>query len=121
MSRVAVVFGGRSEEHEVSCVSAASVLAAIPRDRHEPIPVGIDKAGAWMLLDAPPRRDPGADRLPEIEPGSGEAVTLDTSGGRALLRSSGERIKIDVVFPVLHGPWGEDGTIQGMLELSGVP
>jgi len=121
VTRVAVVFGGRSEEHEVSCVSAASVIGAIDRERYEVIPVGIDKEGRWMLLHGPPPRDPGADRLPAIEPGAGEPVTLAGAGECALVRSSGERIPIDVVFPVLHGPYGEDGTIQGLLEFAGIP
>lgn len=121
MIRVAVVFGGRSEEHEVSCVSAASVLGAIDRERYEALPVGIDKEGRWMLLDGPPSRDPDADELPAIEPGSGEAVTLAPAGQRALVSAAGERIAIDVVFPVLHGPYGEDGTIQGLLEFADVP
>lgn len=120
MTRVAVVFGGRSEEHEVSCVSAASVIAAMP-GAYEVVPVGIDKDGAWMLPDGPPPRDPGADRLPAVEPGSGEAVALDTGETPGLIAGGGDRIPIDVVFPVLHGPWGEDGTIQGMLEMAGIP
>lgn len=121
MIRVAVVFGGRSEEHEVSCVSAASVIGAIDRERYEVVPVGIDKAGRWMLLEGPPARDPDADRLPAIDPGSGEPVTLAGAGGSALVRSSGEEVPIDVVFPVLHGPYGEDGTIQGLLEFADIP
>jgi D-alanine-D-alanine ligase len=118
--RVAVVFGGRSEEHEVSCVSAGSVLDAMPRDRYEPVPVGVTKDGAWWLLPGAPPMEPGVDRLPGVDPSAGESVALDTSAG-ALVRTTGERISVDVVFPVLHGPFGEDGTIQGMLEFAGIP
>lgn len=120
MLRVAVVFGGRSEEHEVSCVSAGSVLEAMPRDRYEPVPVGITKDGVWWLLPGAPAMEPGADRLPGVDPSAGESVSLDTSAG-ALVRAAGEPIPVDVVFPVLHGPFGEDGTIQGMLEFAGIP
>ncbi|HEX6262778.1 MAG TPA: D-alanine--D-alanine ligase family protein [Actinomycetota bacterium] len=121
MIRVAVVFGGRSAEHEVSCVSAASVIGAIDRQRYEVVPIGIDKDGRWMLVDGPPARDPKADRLPAIEPGMWEPVTLAGAGQPALVRSGGDRIPVDVVFPVLHGPYGEDGTIQGLLEFAGIP
>ncbi|HEX9824083.1 MAG TPA: D-alanine--D-alanine ligase family protein [Actinomycetota bacterium] len=120
--RVAVVFGGRSAEHEVSCVSAASVLAAIDPGRYEVIPVGIDKQGGWHILPGPPALEPGATRLPAVDPRAGDAVALAReAGSRELVREDGRREAIDVVFPVLHGPFGEDGTIQGLLELAGLP
>lgn len=120
--RVAVLFGGRSEEHEVSVVSAASVIEAIPRDRYEVVPIGIDKAGRWHLLPGPPRLEAGAAALPVVEPGAGEAVALAReAGARTLVRDGGAAEPIDVVFPLLHGPFGEDGTIQGLLELAGLP
>jgi D-alanine-D-alanine ligase len=118
MLRVAVLLGGRSEEHEVSCVSAGSVLDAVPRDRYEPLAVGIDKDGGWWLLPDAPRMRPGADRLPRVDPAAGESVVL---AGGGLVKATGERLPVDVVFPVLHGPYGEDGTIQGMLEFMGLP
>ncbi|HYH27943.1 MAG TPA: D-alanine--D-alanine ligase family protein [Actinomycetota bacterium] len=118
--RVAVIFGGRSAEHEVSNVSARSVLDALDPDRYEAVPIGIDKDGHWHLVDGPPALDPGATSLPAVDPSAGTPVELDRGGSRAIV-SGGSREQIDVVFPVLHGPGGEDGTIQGMLELAGVP
>lgn len=120
--RVAVVFGGRSAEHEVSVVSAGSVIRAMDPDRFEVVPVGIDKEGRWHLLAGPPELTPGAGELPSVRQGSGDAVALAReAGARELVRESGDREPIDVVFPVLHGPLGEDGTIQGLLELAGIP
>ncbi len=121
-TRVAVVFGGRSEEHEVSCLSAASVIEALDPERFEVVAVGIDKGGRWLLLPGPPPAEPGAEALPGIDPAAGEAVALASGrSGPALAPESGPEIPVDVVFPVLHGPYGEDGTIQGLLEFAGVP
>jgi D-alanine-D-alanine ligase len=119
--RVALLFGGRSAEHEVSCLSAASVLAALDPKEYDPIPIGIDKEGRWHLLPGPPG-EPGGTHLPSVPGHSGVAVTLNPEPGSPhLLREDGERETIDVAFPVLHGPFGEDGTIQGLLELAGIP
>jgi D-alanine-D-alanine ligase len=123
--RVAVVFGGRSSEHAISCVTAGSVLAAIDRDRYEVIPVGIAQDGRWVLEPEDQRLTVQAGRLPEVD-GSGTELTLpfapDSRGLVALEpgvvpRTLGD---VHVVMPLLHGPYGEDGTIQGMLELAGV-
>jgi D-alanine-D-alanine ligase len=120
--RIAVLFGCRSAEHEVSCVSAQSVLDALDADRFEAVPIGITKEGTWHLLSGPPQLEPGADRLPAITEGSGSRVELAREGEEAaLVAPDGSRREIDVVFPVLHGPYGEDGTVQGMLELAGIP
>jgi D-alanine-D-alanine ligase len=120
--RVALLFGGRSAEHEVSCLSAASVLAALDPQEYEPIPVGIDKGGGWHLLPGPPTAEGEASHLPSVSGDAGIAVTLGPEPGSGqLLREDGEREAIDAVFPVLHGPFGEDGTIQGLLELAGIP
>jgi D-alanine-D-alanine ligase len=125
--RVAVVFGGRSSEHAISCVTAGSVLRALDPDRYDVVPVGITREGRWVLESADPDRlaiGPGA-QLPEVD-GSNATVALtnDSSSsqlvvhGRATVpRNLGE---VDVVFPLLHGPWGEDGTIQGLFEMAGV-
>ena len=117
--RVAVVFGGRSAEHPISCVSAGAVLAALDPDRYDVVPVGITRAGTWVLPDPGLRLAIVDGELPEVT--GGTAVTL--TGDPALLRldGAGERIGLDVVFPVLHGAYGEDGTIQGLLEMSGIP
>jgi D-alanine-D-alanine ligase len=119
--RVAVVFGGRSAEHEISVVSAGSVLRALDPERYDVLTIGIDKEGRWHRLDAlPAARSPGA--LPAVDDAGGRSVALSRDRGQsALVDDAGGREPIDVVFPLLHGPFGEDGTIQGMLELAGVP
>lgn len=126
--RVAVVFGGRSSEHAISCVSAGSILRNLDPDRYEAVPVGITPDGAWVLSDATPASLAIADgRLPEVSDGSGQALALSTDprrGGELISIGAGAGeilAAVDVVFPVLHGPYGEDGTIQGLLELAGVP
>jgi D-alanine-D-alanine ligase len=120
--RVAVLFGGRSAEHEISCVSARSVIDALDPATTEVVPIGITRAGTWHLLPGPPALPAETGRMPEVTAGSGVAVELATeSGSREMVRSDGTREPIDVVFPVLHGPRGEDGAVQGMLELAGVP
>ncbi len=123
--RVAVVFGGRSTEHGVSCLSAGSVLANLDRDRFEAVPIGITRTGAWVLGS----NDPGALRasgrvLPSVssssEARSADLVVAAPSG--VSTTGPGDLISgVDVVFPVLHGAFGEDGTIQGLLELAAIP
>jgi D-alanine-D-alanine ligase len=124
--RVAVVFGGRSGEHAVSCVSAGSVLAHLDRDRFEVIPVGITERGAWVLGSSDPAALQIHDReLPVVAGGTALALPGDpTRGGLVLLEPGrgGEVFSgVDVVFPLLHGAFGEDGTVQGLLEMAGVP
>ena len=125
--RIAVVFGGRSSEHAVSCATAGSVLQAIDTDRYDVVPVGITQDGRWVLESADPGRlaITDGDKLPEVD-GSRATVALaqQDSGSElvvhepsAVPRTLGE---VDVVFPLLHGPWGEDGTLQGLLEMAGV-
>ncbi len=125
--RVAVVFGGRSSEHEISCVTAGGVLGAIDRDRYEVVPIGITKDGAFVLeRDDPTAFALDAEHLPEVRddgsrirwPESTESTELHVQDADGTLRSLGE---IDVAFPILHGPFGEDGTIQGFFELIGLP
>ena len=126
--RVAVVFGGRSGEHAISCATAAGVLSAIDRDRYEVLPVGITGEGQWVLVED----DPAALELSDDRPpvtitadGLGRGVLTAPLGGGELtvLGPTGPRVlgQVDVVLPLLHGPYGEDGTIQGMLEMMGVP
>src|SRR6202040_3454699 len=111
--RVAVLYGGRSGEHEISLQSAASVINYLDRDRFEIVPVGIDKEGRWHLNDISLLE--GKKSLPVFKDAP--------SGGSALIRlgEGGEARGIDVVFPVMHGPLCEDGTIQGLLELADLP
>jgi D-alanine-D-alanine ligase len=121
--RVLLVFGGRSAEHEVSVVSARSVIEALDSDRYDAVCVGIDKEGGWHLLPGPPALPEGAAaELPAVASEAGSEVALAREpGSRELVTETGERRGFDVVFPVLHGPFGEDGTIQGLLELAGIP
>jgi D-alanine-D-alanine ligase len=115
--RVGVVFGGRSGEHEVSLASAASVIRALDPEKYEVVPIGITKQGRWLV-------GTGAQKmLPEVLE-SGQRVLLPpdpTSAALIPLAPTAERVAIDVVFPVLHGTFGEDGTVQGLLELAGLP
>jgi D-alanine-D-alanine ligase len=127
-TRIAVVFGGRSSEHAISCVSAGSILAALDPDQYEVVPVGITREGRWVLAGGDPSRLSIADRrLPEITAASGSGVMLPadpTVGGLMVLDpadGAGSLAGVDVVFPALHGAYGEDGTIQGMLEMAGIP
>ncbi len=124
-TRVAVVFGGRSAEHAISCVSAGSVLAALDPERYDVVPVGIATDGRWVLADAGQQLSITDGRLPEVTGGTAVSLVGDPAGrGLAVLEAGqtlGALTEVDVVFPVLHGAYGEDGTIQGLLEMSGLP
>lgn len=124
--RVLLLFGGRSGEHPISCATAAGVLRVLDRQRYDVIPVGITRDGHWVLVDDDADMwQITAGRLPEVTRGGGEVVLPLGDGERALRvldrgqfpRELGE---VDVVFPLLHGPFGEDGTVQGLLELADV-
>jgi D-alanine-D-alanine ligase len=115
--RVGVLFGGRSGEHEVSLVSAASVIRGLDPDKYEAVPIGITKDGHWLIGEG------AAKMLPEVLK-TGRRVMLTADPTEAALmpldRGAGAQ-RLDVIFPVLHGTYGEDGTIQGMLDLAGLP
>src|SRR4051794_18293137 len=114
--RVAILFGGCSEEHDVSVKSAMEVAASIDTHKYEPIYIGITKSGVWKLCERPyPAWEGGAGRRAVISP------DRETHG--LLVGADGEcrAVHIDAVFPVLHGTSGEDGAVQGLLELSGIP
>jgi D-alanine-D-alanine ligase len=123
--RVAVIFGGRSSEHSISCISAGSVLRALDRNLYDVVPIGITKSGKWVL------EADNADRLaiqngvfPEVDSANPAVLfTADPSATDLVVQSNVPEVlqQVDVAFPVLHGPWGEDGTIQGLLELAGIP
>jgi D-alanine-D-alanine ligase len=137
--RVAVVFGGQSPEHAISCAGGGAMLAAIDRDRYDVIGVGILPDGRWVLTADEPERlaitggempsvaavaGPGTQLAPWAAPGAGD-VTADVAGAGALTTAEPGAIprelsEVDVVLPILHGPFGEDGTIQGLLELAGI-
>ena len=117
--RVGVLFGGRSGEHEVSLASAASVIRALDPEKYEAVPIGISKDGRWLVGTG------AVKMLPEVLK-SGERVSLPPDPTSAALvplsQGSGHpTVSVDVVFPVLHGTFGEDGTVQGLLELAGLP
>ena len=116
-TRVAVIFGGQSGEHDVSLASARSVMAVLRRKGYTVVPVGITRKGQWLL-----RGDPHA-LLSAGGPGGEQAPQTDAGSGRELVPgATGQAFPaVDVVFPVLHGPHGEDGTVQGLFELAGVP
>ncbi|MFA9431326.1 D-alanine--D-alanine ligase family protein [Egicoccus sp. AB-alg2] len=126
MKRVLLLYGGRSSEHEVSCLSARSVLAAIDRSRYEVVPVGITREGRWTLTDGDIRTAAGRP-LPEVADAGPTVALVGSKDGARLVQveEDGESARVlggvDVAFPVLHGPWGEDGTVQGMLATVGVP
>ena len=121
--RVAVVFGGRSSEHAISCVTAANVLQVIDRDKYDVVPIGISTSGHWVLESGDPERLSITDgKLPEVDV---TAMPVLFGANRELVISEPEQVpstlgQVDVVFPLLHGPWGEDGTIQGLLEMSDI-
>jgi D-alanine-D-alanine ligase len=126
--RVAVVFGGRSNEHAISCVSAGSILRNLDPERFDVVAVGITPDGSWVLTDGDPDALAITNRqLPGVSSESGTELALAADPQRAgqlvSLSPGGAEVlaSVDVVFPVLHGPYGEDGTIQGLLELAGVP
>jgi D-alanine-D-alanine ligase len=125
--RVAVLFGGRSSEHAISCVTAGSVLQAIDTDKYDVVPIGIAQDGHWVLesADGEHLAITGREALPSVD-ASLPTLTLSQEGGNGSLvvHDSGdvprEFGQVDVVFPLLHGPFGEDGTVQGLLELADV-
>ena len=114
-SRVAIICGGKSSEHEISCVSANGILNAIDRNKFEPVLIGITKSGKWLLLPDDSNFSIVNGALPTV-PESGIEVSITSLG----LVAGGKQLAIDVAFPVLHGPYGEDGTIQGLLEIIGL-
>ncbi|WP_432072176.1 D-alanine--D-alanine ligase family protein [Streptomyces wuyuanensis] len=129
--RVAVVFGGRSSEHAISVVTAGAVLRAIDRTKYDVLPIGITADGRWALTADEPDRMAIADRrLPSVadlaeSTEGGVVLSVDPANREVVYSEPGSVPKalgeVDVVFPMLHGPYGEDGTLQGLLELAGIP
>jgi D-alanine-D-alanine ligase len=125
--RVAIVFGGRSSEHAISCVTAGSVLDAIDRTTYDVVPIGIAPDGRWVLESGDTARlqITGPDQLPSVDGERASVALLREAGSTDLVVHEASQPphtlgEVDVVFPLLHGPWGEDGTIQGMFEMAGV-
>jgi D-alanine-D-alanine ligase len=112
---IAIVFGGRSSEHEISCVSAGGVLSALDKNKFEPLLIGITRAGKWVHVpqDFPLHISGGV--LPEV-PADSPEIIADVHG----LKVNNKSLKVDVIFPLLHGPYGEDGTIQGFCEMANI-
>jgi D-alanine-D-alanine ligase len=139
--RVGVLYGGRSGEHEVSLASAASVFANLDRARYEPVPIRIEKDGRWALADKPPTMMVAGDVIEQARveaarpvregrevhlvarPSEETILSIDRSrsNDQDLPAAVITGLKLDVIFPMLHGPYGEDGTIQGLLELANIP
>ncbi|MDR1057966.1 MAG: D-alanine--D-alanine ligase, partial [Treponema sp.] len=125
--KVGILFGGKSAEHEVSLQSAKNVYDALDRNKYDPVLIGIDKQGRWHL--SPPGEEvsrmllnAGDPRRISLNGSSDLAALVPESGGRVFNMSSrGNDAVIDVVFPILHGPLGEDGTVQGLLKLADIP
>jgi D-alanine-D-alanine ligase len=116
-TRLAILYGGRSAEHQVSVVSARSVMEALDPDRFEVVPIAITRDGAWLLPDRSPLELTASDgALPEVDPAGTEVAVRPEHG----LAEAGAG-PVDVVFPILHGPFGEDGTVQGLFELADLP
>lgn len=123
---VALLFGGRSSEHTISCATAGGVLSAIDRSKYDVIPIGITTDGAFTLQPDDAARfilNPAA--MPQVDDNGTRVHWPESTGSRELTVTDGEGSRslgdIDVVFPILHGPFGEDGTVQGMIELLGLP
>jgi D-alanine-D-alanine ligase len=139
--RVGVLYGGRSGEHEVSLASAAAVFAHLDKKRYEPVPIRIDKDGRWALADRPPTAMAASEVIEQARldaarplrsgrevhfmarPSEETILSIDRAAaqGDDLGRAIVTGLNLDVIFPVLHGPYGEDGTVQGLLELANVP
>jgi D-alanine-D-alanine ligase len=115
-TRVAIICGGRSSEHEISCTSAGGVLSAIDRAIYSPVVIGITKSGKWVLIPENHQLSIKDGVLPVV-PEDGTPVSISPEG----FAVAGKSLGIEIVFPVLHGPYGEDGTIQGLLEMADIP
>ena len=142
--RIGVIYGGRSGEHEVSVASAAAVMKHLDKERYEAVPIRIDKDGCWTIQDRPPTSISAAEVIEQgrlhaarsirpvreaylvTRPGDEQLLTIERGGSAHPVERDGQNayvtaLGLDVIFPVLHGPYGEDGTVQGLLELANVP
>ena len=113
--RVGIIFGGRSGEHEVSVTSAASIFKHIDRTKYDPVPIRIEKDGRWSFPDQPPTATSAAEVIQQARAAGAAAGRAGTTDPALAA------LQLDVVFPILHGPYGEDGTVQGLLELANIP
>jgi D-alanine-D-alanine ligase len=113
---IAIIFGGRSSEHEISCLSAGGVLSAIDLAKYEVVMIGITKAGNWVLVPQSHQLTINAGEMPEV-PSDAPTVVADVAG----FSVGGKDLEVDLIFPTLHGPYGEDGSIQGLFEIADLP
>jgi hypothetical protein len=129
-NRIGLIFGGRSGEHEVSLASANAVMANLDKDKYEVIPIGITKTGAWLLGTEPTQLLAAPDAQPDSTQSNQQATTAVTLTGdpnvrRLIPLQNGAQLHdngaLDVIFPVMHGTYGEDGALQGLLEMANVP
>jgi len=122
--RVAIIFGGKSAEHEISIISAKNVIDAIDKEKYEPIPIGIDKDGSWYLNEKSKFiLESSNPKLAKINKANEKVALVPTNNSNKLMSitSNENKGKIDVAFPILHGTYGEDGSIQGLLRMANVP
>ena len=141
--RIGVIYGGRSGEHEVSLASAAAIFANLDRERYDPIPIRISRDGRWSVADRPPADESAAKTIgrarkarravrdgrevhPIARPGDETLMVVGRTAGRPARREPEEQrlagtMTLDAIFPIVHGPYGEDGTLQGLLELADIP
>jgi D-alanine-D-alanine ligase len=125
--RVAVLFGGKGPEHAVSCMGGGNMLASIDRAKYDVVPIGITREGDWVqVADEPARLAIAGHKLPSVEDAAEPGSAVAAQAGSEVVASAAGHIphllgEVDVVLPVLHGPFGEDGTVQGLLEIAGVP
>ncbi|MEN9216871.1 MAG: D-alanine--D-alanine ligase family protein [Gloeomargarita sp. HHBFW_bins_162] len=121
MIRVGILFGGQSAEHEISVQSARNILAALSPTHYQPVPIGITRQGQWWLADPNWLIQASPQKLPPFEQGLAPVGVIPSQGLIHFSQNHWEPLPVDVVFPVLHGPRGEDGTVQGLLTLAGLP
>lgn len=122
MLKVGIIFGGKSAEHEVSLRSAKNVIEAMDKDKYEPVLIGVDKTGRWHLIQNGEMFSAGSDpKFPKLKEAAQGAAFVPQGGGKIVDPETGVIETVDVVFPILHGPFGEDGTVQGLLKLANVP
>ncbi|MCM3908153.1 D-alanine--D-alanine ligase family protein [Trueperella bernardiae] len=123
--RIAVIYGGISGEHSISCATAGAVMRALDPDRYDVVSIGIRRDGTWVPGETDPEALDMSRGLTEVGPSDRRIVIPPGDGSQSLLEVGGGQVRelgaVDVVFPVLHGPFGEDGTIQGLLEMAGIP
>ncbi len=122
--RVGIIFGGKSAEHEVSLQSAKNIIEALDKEKYEPVLIGVDKSGKWLLADNSEfLLNSGDPKLIKLSGEKNQSIAIvPQSGGKiSNLDTSYQEKSIDVVFPILHGPFGEDGTVQGLLKLANIP